>query len=50
MDFYVKARFGPTDDVLKVGSDAEHVRQLIRAGGYTTPPGMLNVRLVHLPR
>jgi hypothetical protein len=49
MDFYVKARFGPTDDMVKVGSDAEHVRQLIRAGGYTMPPGMLNVRLVHLP-
>ena len=49
MDFYVKASFGPTDDVPKVGSDQEHVRQLIRAGGYTMPPGMLNVRLVHLP-
>lgn len=47
--FHVKARFGPTDDDVKTGSDAEHVRQLIRRAGYSMPPGMMNVRLVHIP-
>jgi hypothetical protein len=39
----------PTDDAVKPGYDAEHVRQLIRASAYTIPPGMVNVRFVHLP-
>src|SRR5687767_2154370 len=49
LEFYTRPRFGPTDDPVKPGSDAEHVRQLIRASGYTMPTGMMNVRLVHLP-
>jgi hypothetical protein len=49
LDFAIRARFGPTDDPVKEGSDAEHVRKLVKAAGYAMPPGMMNVRLVHLP-
>jgi hypothetical protein len=47
-DFYVRADFGPTDDIPKPGSDLEHVKKLIRAAGYTMPAAILNVRMVHL--
>jgi hypothetical protein len=49
LDFYTRAQFGPADDPVKAGSDAEHVRQLVQAAGYTMPPGIRNIRLVHLP-
>jgi len=48
LDFHIKARFGPTDDSVKTGSDSEHVRRLIHDRGFTMPEGMMNVRLVHL--
>ena len=47
-DFYVRPDFGPTNEVSKAGSDAEHVSQLVTAAGYTMPAAILNVRLVHL--
>jgi hypothetical protein len=47
-DFQVRARFGPTGEVPKAGSDLERVQQLIAKAGYTLPPHMLNVRMVHL--
>lgn len=49
VEFYVRSRFGPTNDAVKPGSDAEHVRLLIGGSSYTMPGGMMNVRLVHLP-
>lgn len=48
LDFRVRARFGPTRETPKPGSDFERVRDLILKGGYTLPPHMMNVRLVHL--
>jgi hypothetical protein len=47
-DFQVRARFGPTAEPAKQGSDLERVRQLIAKAGYTLPAHMMNVRLVHL--
>jgi hypothetical protein len=49
LPFYVRARFGGTEDPVKPGSDAQHVQQLIQGKGYSMPAGMMNVRLVHLP-
>lgn len=37
MDFFVRARFGPTNEPPKSGSDSEHVQQIIQARGYTCP-------------
>lgn len=48
-DFFVRARFGPTSDTGRPGSDSEHVQNLLRDHGYTAPAEMMNVRLVHLP-
>ena len=48
MTFDVRARFGPTNDVPRAGSDSEDVRALIRNSGYELPAEMMNVRLVHL--
>jgi hypothetical protein len=47
-DFQVRARFGPTAEPAKEGSDLERVRQLIAKAGYSLPAHMMNVRLVHL--
>jgi hypothetical protein len=47
-EFFVRPRFGPTNEPPKKGSDYEHVKALLRAGGYTEPAEMMNVRLVHL--
>jgi hypothetical protein len=49
MEFRFKARFGPTSEKPKAGSDLAHVLTLIAAGGYKLPPDMMNVRLVYLP-
>ena len=49
LDFHLKARFGPTSEKPKSGSDLEHVLKLIAGGGYKLPPDMMNVRLVYLP-
>jgi hypothetical protein len=48
MDMYVRARFGKSDEVVKQGSDLEHVQALVRVKGYSLPPEMMNVRLVKL--
>ena len=48
MEMYVRARFGKSDEVVKQGSDLEHVQALVRAKGYSLPPEMMNVRLVKL--
>jgi len=47
-DFQVRARFGPTAEPAKEGSDLERVQQLIAKAGYTLPPHLMNVRMVHL--
>lgn len=49
MEFLVRARFGRGEgEVTKAGSDVEHVKKLLKAGGYQEAPEMMNVRLVHL--
>ncbi len=48
LDFHVRARFGPTAETPRPDSDFERVRNLILESGYTLPPHMMNVRLVHL--
>jgi hypothetical protein len=48
LDFWTRARFGPTDAPNRAGSDREHVYRMIAHAGYTLPPQMMNVRLVHL--
>ena len=48
MEFLIRARFGSTEEPLKPGSDGEHVRKLLNAGGYREPAAMMNVRFVHL--
>jgi hypothetical protein len=47
-EFYVRARFGPTNNPSRAGSDLEHVRTLLANAGYTLPAESMNVRLVHL--
>jgi hypothetical protein len=49
LEFRLKARFGPTSETPKPGSDWKHVTKLIADGGYRLPSDMMNVRLVHLP-
>ncbi|HUQ09236.1 MAG TPA: hypothetical protein VM146_02895 [Steroidobacteraceae bacterium] len=46
--FWKRARFGPTNDPQRAGSDSEHVRRLLERAGYELPPLMMNVRLVQL--
>jgi len=46
-DFYVDTWVTPSDAKHEPGSDSEHVKALLRAGGYKMP-GMMKVRLVHL--
>jgi hypothetical protein len=48
MEFYVDAWVRPANATEQPGSDVEHIRALIRAGGYKLPAGMMSVRLVHL--
>ena len=49
LEFRLKARFGPTSEKPKAGSDLAHVLELIAGGGYKLPAYMMNVRLVYLP-
>ncbi len=49
LSFFVRARFGPTNDTGRPGSDAEHVKNLLESKGYIAPPEMMNVRFVHIP-
>jgi len=48
MDFYVDTWVRASAPETKPDSDGAHVRALIRAKGYTSPAGMMYVRLVHL--
>jgi hypothetical protein len=48
LDFYVDTWVSANDDKITAGSDAEHIKALIRAHGYKMPAGMMYVRLVHL--
>jgi hypothetical protein len=48
LDFYVDTWVSANDDKVTPGSDAEHIKTLIRAHGYKMPAGMMCVRLVHL--
>lgn len=49
LSFFVRARFGPTNETGRPGSDGEHMRNLLIAKGYTAPAEMVNVRFVHIP-
>ncbi len=49
LDFDLRARFGPTGEKPKEGSDGEHVQKLLLEKGYKFPAEMMNVRFVHLP-
>ena len=49
LEFDVRARFGPTNNPPKPGSDLERVMALLEKGGFRAPAEMMNVRLVHLP-
>ena len=48
LDFYVDTWTSTNDKKAAAGSDAEHIKALIRARGYKMPAGMMYVRLVHL--
>jgi hypothetical protein len=48
LDFYVDTWTSTNDKKPEAGSDAEHIKALIRAHGYKMPAGMMYVRLVHL--
>ncbi|MGI8770555.1 MAG: hypothetical protein ACR2JE_03890 [Acidobacteriaceae bacterium] len=48
MDFFVDTWLRSNRDQIEPGSDREHIEALLRAKGYTMPPGMMYVRLVHL--
>jgi hypothetical protein len=47
MDFHVRARFGPTTETPKPGSELERVMPLLRNNGYKLPPDMMNARFIH---
>jgi hypothetical protein len=47
MDFHVRARFGPTTDTPKPGSELERVMPLLRNNGYKLPPEMMSARFIH---
>ncbi|MBX7197784.1 MAG: hypothetical protein K1X51_00235 [Rhodospirillaceae bacterium] len=49
LPFFVRGRFGPTQETGRPGSDAEHMRKLLIDKGYTAPAEMVNVRFVHIP-
>jgi hypothetical protein len=47
-EFFVRPRFGETQEKGKPGSDLEQVQRLLRENGYTLPDHMVNTRFVHL--
>lgn len=47
-DFRQRARFGPTNEAPRAGSDLEHVYAMVAKAGYTLPADMMNVRLVQV--
>jgi hypothetical protein len=48
MDFYVDTWVRGSDETFDAGSDREHIESMIHNKGYSMPPGMMYVRLVHL--
>lgn len=48
LDFYVDTWVAPTNEHMKTDSDVEHIHNILQTHGYTLPPGMMSVRLVHL--
>lgn len=48
LEFDVRARFGPTNEPPKPGSDLEHVMALLKERGFIAPADMMNVRLVNM--
>jgi len=48
LDFYVDTWTSTNKKKAATGSDAQHIKALIRAHGYKMPAGMMYVRLVHL--
>ena len=48
LDFFVDTWVRKNDAEVRPGSDREHIEALVREKGYTDPPGMMYVRLVHL--
>ena len=48
LDFNLRARFGPSNETPKAGSDLEQALKLIADAGYTLPADLMNVRFVHL--
>ena len=48
MDFYVDTWVRKNDAEVIPGSDREHIESLLQKKGYTNPPSMMYVRLVHL--
>jgi hypothetical protein len=46
--FNLRARFGPSSETPKAGSDLEQAFKLIADAGYTLPADLMNVRFVHL--
>lgn len=47
-EFFVRPRFGESQEKGKPGSDLEQVQRLLRENGYTLPDHMVNTRFVHL--
>ena len=48
LPFWQRARFGPSNQVPRAGSDGERVRQMLERAGYKLPAHTMNLRLVHL--
>jgi hypothetical protein len=48
LDFYVDTWTSTDDKKPEAGSDAEHIKALMRAHGYKMPTDMMYARLVHL--
>lgn len=44
----VRANFGETSDRPRAGSDGAEIERLLNEGGYTLPPAMMSVRMVHM--
>lgn len=47
LDFYVRARFGPSVETPRPNSDSERVVRLLRDNGYKLPPHLMNARFIH---
>jgi hypothetical protein len=45
--FYTRARFGPTGDTPRAGSESERVMKLLHGAGYRLPRDMMHARYIH---